>query len=138
MTDIALHLTTDEIELWAQGLLPAARAMHLADCSLCRTEAERERKVILELVTVDKTTVGANASTVVSFTVRYRRRTYRHTLTARHRPLFQNRIMAMPRDIAVTLNASQMPSKPIDRDHHAASGIRIPVNVVLTICGHNV
>jgi hypothetical protein len=24
--------------------------MHLADCSLCRTEAERERKVILELV----------------------------------------------------------------------------------------
>jgi hypothetical protein len=24
--------------------------MHLADCSLCRVEAERERKVILELV----------------------------------------------------------------------------------------
>ena len=50
MTDIAMHLTTDEIELWAQGLLPAARAMHLADCSLCRVEADRERKVILELV----------------------------------------------------------------------------------------
>jgi len=50
MTDISMHLTTDEIELWAQGLLPAARAMHLADCSLCRVEAERERKVILELV----------------------------------------------------------------------------------------
>jgi hypothetical protein len=45
-----LHLTTDEIELWAQGLLGAARAFHLADCSLCRAEAERERKVILELV----------------------------------------------------------------------------------------
>jgi hypothetical protein len=44
------HLTTDEIELWAQGLLGAARAFHLADCSLCRAEAERERKVILELV----------------------------------------------------------------------------------------
>lgn len=44
------HLTTDEIELWAQGLLPAGRAMHLADCSLCRVEADRERKVILELV----------------------------------------------------------------------------------------
>jgi len=50
MADLAMHLTTDEIELWAQGLLPAARAMHLADCSLCRVEAERERKVILELV----------------------------------------------------------------------------------------
>lgn len=50
MTDLSLHLTTDEIELWAQGLLPASRAMHLADCSLCRVEAERERKVILELV----------------------------------------------------------------------------------------
>jgi hypothetical protein len=49
MTDMTMHLTTDEIELWAQGLLPAARALHLADCSLCRVEAERERKVILEL-----------------------------------------------------------------------------------------
>ena len=54
MTDITMHLTTDEIELWAQGLLPAARAMHLADCSLCRVEAERERKVILELVQLPK------------------------------------------------------------------------------------
>lgn len=50
MTNLAMHLTTDEIELWAQGLLPASRAMHLADCSLCRVEADRERKVILELV----------------------------------------------------------------------------------------
>jgi hypothetical protein len=54
MTDNLLHLTTDEIELWAQGLLPAARAMHLADCSLCRVEAERERKIILELVQLPK------------------------------------------------------------------------------------
>ena len=50
MTDLTMHLTTEEIELWAQGLLPAARALHLADCSLCRVEADRERKVILELV----------------------------------------------------------------------------------------
>lgn len=50
MTNLPMHLTTDEIELWAQGLLPAARALHLADCSLCRVEADRERKVILELV----------------------------------------------------------------------------------------
>jgi hypothetical protein len=54
MTDISMHLNTDEIELWAQGLLPAARAIHLADCSLCRVEAERERKVILELVQLPK------------------------------------------------------------------------------------
>ena len=50
MTELTMHLTTDEIELWAQGLLPAARALHLSECSLCRVEAERERKVILELV----------------------------------------------------------------------------------------
>lgn len=43
------HLTGEEIELWAQGLLGAARTFHLTDCSLCRAEAERERKVILEL-----------------------------------------------------------------------------------------
>jgi hypothetical protein len=50
MTDTPMHLTADEIELWAQGLLPARQALHLADCSLCRTEAERERKIILALV----------------------------------------------------------------------------------------
>ncbi|PYP39710.1 MAG: hypothetical protein DMD48_05610 [Gemmatimonadetes bacterium] len=54
MTDLTMHLTTDEIELWAQGLLPAARAIHLAECSLCRVEADRERKVILELVQLPK------------------------------------------------------------------------------------
>ncbi|HKA57859.1 MAG TPA: hypothetical protein VKD28_04535 [Gemmatimonadales bacterium] len=54
MTDTTMHLTTDEIELWAQGLLPAARALHLSDCSLCRVEADRERKVILELVQLAK------------------------------------------------------------------------------------
>lgn len=54
MTDLTMHLTTDEIELWAQGLLPAARAIHLADCSLCRVEADRERKVILELAQLPK------------------------------------------------------------------------------------
>ena len=50
MTELTRHLTTDEIELWAQGLLPAAHALHLSECSLCRVEADRERKVILELV----------------------------------------------------------------------------------------
>ncbi len=45
-----MHLTTDEIELWAQGILGAARALHLADCSLCRELGDRERKIILALV----------------------------------------------------------------------------------------
>ncbi len=45
--DLIPHLSTEEIDLWAQGLLGAARTMHLADCSLCLAEAERERKLLL-------------------------------------------------------------------------------------------
>jgi hypothetical protein len=43
------HLTPDEIELWAQGLLAAARDFHIAACTECRTAAEHERKLIREL-----------------------------------------------------------------------------------------
>jgi predicted anti-sigma-YlaC factor YlaD len=43
------HLTPDEVELWAQGLLPATRDAHLAQCAECRTTAERERKLLREL-----------------------------------------------------------------------------------------
>jgi predicted anti-sigma-YlaC factor YlaD len=43
------HLTPDEIELWAQGLLPAARDAHVAQCTECRATAEPERKLIREL-----------------------------------------------------------------------------------------
>ena len=43
------HLTPDEVELWAQGLLPATRDAHVAQCVECRTIAERERKLIREL-----------------------------------------------------------------------------------------
>ena len=50
MTDSLLqHLTPDEVELWAQGLLPATRDAHLAQCAECRTIAARERKLIREL-----------------------------------------------------------------------------------------
>lgn len=45
----SMHLTTDEIELWAQGLLGATQALHLAECSLCLAEAERERRLQLAL-----------------------------------------------------------------------------------------
>jgi predicted anti-sigma-YlaC factor YlaD len=43
------HLTPEEIELWAQGLLPAAREGHLVTCAECRTAAAQERKLIREL-----------------------------------------------------------------------------------------
>jgi predicted anti-sigma-YlaC factor YlaD len=43
------HLTPDEIELWAQGLLPAARDIHLAECPACRATAEAERRLVREL-----------------------------------------------------------------------------------------
>jgi len=43
------HLTADEVELWAQGLLPAARDLHVGACAECRATAERERKLIREL-----------------------------------------------------------------------------------------
>ena len=43
------HLTPDELELWAQGLLSTPGAMHLADCATCLAVAERERKLFLEL-----------------------------------------------------------------------------------------
>ncbi|HYL54886.1 MAG TPA: hypothetical protein VEU73_04825 [Gemmatimonadales bacterium] len=43
------HLTPDEIELWAAGLLPAARDVHIGECAACRTTAERERKLFREL-----------------------------------------------------------------------------------------
>lgn len=49
-TNDAPHLAPDEVELWAQGLLPTGRALHLADCRDCLALAERERKLYLELV----------------------------------------------------------------------------------------
>ncbi len=43
------HLTPDEIELWAQGLLGAAGALHLAECRECLALAEKERKLARDL-----------------------------------------------------------------------------------------
>ena len=48
-TPASQHLTPDEIELWAQGLLPAARDAHVARCDECRAVAGRERKLFREL-----------------------------------------------------------------------------------------
>jgi hypothetical protein len=49
-----LHLTPDEIELWALGLLPAARALHLAQCPACLTSADQERELFRELVQLER------------------------------------------------------------------------------------
>lgn len=43
------HLTPDEVELWALGLLDTARTMHLAECGECLATAERERKLLRDL-----------------------------------------------------------------------------------------
>ena len=43
------HLTPDEIELWAQGLLGAAGALHLAECRECLVLADKERKLARDL-----------------------------------------------------------------------------------------
>jgi hypothetical protein len=40
------HLTPEEVELWAEGLLGTARVMHLSDCAQCLAVAERERKIV--------------------------------------------------------------------------------------------
>jgi hypothetical protein len=54
MTEPLEHLTPDEIELWAQGLLPAARAVHLARCAECFATAERERKLFVQLAQLER------------------------------------------------------------------------------------
>lgn len=45
----APHMTPEEVQLWAEGLLPAARVPHLADCQACLQVAERERTFVVEL-----------------------------------------------------------------------------------------
>jgi hypothetical protein len=50
MTDtLNQHLTPEEVDLWAEGLLATDRTMHLADCGHCLALAEAERKLVLEL-----------------------------------------------------------------------------------------
>jgi hypothetical protein len=48
------HLDPDEIELWALGLLPAARALHLAQCAACLATGARERKLFRDLVALER------------------------------------------------------------------------------------
>ena len=50
------HLTPDEIELWAEGLLDTAHTMHLATCAACLATAERERRLLRELAQLPRFT----------------------------------------------------------------------------------
>jgi hypothetical protein len=70
MSDTRMHLTTDELELWAQGLLGAARTMHLTECSLCLAVAERERRLQLELAQLPRFAPSATFADKVMAQVR--------------------------------------------------------------------
>ena len=48
------HLSPEEIEQWAEGLLPAARAIHLSDCASCLAVAERERRFFLRFAELER------------------------------------------------------------------------------------
>jgi len=48
------HLTPDEIVLWAEGLLPAARAIHLTLCGDCYASADRERALFRDLARLER------------------------------------------------------------------------------------
>jgi len=60
MSDIERHLSADENELWAEGLLPAARAIHLAQCATCLATAERERSFFLKLAQLERLAPAAD------------------------------------------------------------------------------
>ena len=51
---LAEHLNPAEIEQWAEGLLPAARVLHLSDCATCLETAERERRFFRDLVQLER------------------------------------------------------------------------------------
>ena len=70
MSDFNRHLTADETELWAEGLLPAARAIHLAQCAQCLAIAERERRFFLELARVERLAPGGEFAEKVMGSVR--------------------------------------------------------------------
>lgn len=70
MTESLQHLTADEIEQWAVGLLGASRAIHLAQCADCLAAAERERKFFRELAQLARLAPAANFTDKVMALVR--------------------------------------------------------------------
>lgn len=66
----APHLSPEEIDLWAEGLLPARRAIHLADCAPCHETAERERRLFVALARLERLTPGPEFADRVMATVK--------------------------------------------------------------------
>jgi hypothetical protein len=64
------HLNPDEIEQWAEGLLPTARAMHLTECATCLATAERERRFFLQLAQLERFAPAENFAERVLANVR--------------------------------------------------------------------
>jgi len=64
------HLTPDEVEQWAVGLLGATRAIHLAQCTDCFAAAERERKFFRELAQLARLAPAADFADRVMAQVR--------------------------------------------------------------------
>src|SRR3989442_13989207 len=70
MTASMQHLTADEIEQWAVGLLGASRAIHLAQCADCFAAAERERKFFRDLAQLARLAPAADFADKVMAQVR--------------------------------------------------------------------
>src|SRR2546425_11919597 len=70
MTASLQHLTADEIEQWAVGVLGASRAIHLAQCADCFAAAERERKFFRELAQLARLAPAADFADKVMAQVR--------------------------------------------------------------------
>ena len=64
------HLTPEEVELWATGLLSAARTFHLTECAECLAVAERERKLLVELAQLQRFAPSADFAEKVLAQVR--------------------------------------------------------------------
>jgi hypothetical protein len=66
----AAHLTPDEVVLWAEGLLPAVRTLHLSDCRDCLAVAERERALFRDLARLERPAPSAGFADRVMSQVR--------------------------------------------------------------------
>jgi hypothetical protein len=52
--DARAHLDAGEVDSWAEGLLSATRALHLAVCPTCLARAERERRFFRALARLEQ------------------------------------------------------------------------------------
>jgi len=58
--DVGEHLDAGEIDGWAEGLLAAPRALHLAACPTCLARAERARRLFVALARLEQLAPSAD------------------------------------------------------------------------------